>query len=184
MVGVVTLFTASGSLPRHQYVWVDGTFMGSEGWHPAVWFGLHSQPGRAWGCTILLECGAIYRDLPLHALAFQKEAGEWALPQAQNWDCYGWQFSLHAYDYLEGMSGLVRAGDLEVAATYLFTAIPVGDPYTHHPGQAKEFLFMRTEGGRITAQPTNRVLLRDASFTTHLEWPRLQRNETIYSCEK
>ena len=143
-VVVVTLFTASGSLPRHQYVWVDGTFMGSEGWHPAVWFGLHSQPGRAWGCTILLECGAIYRDLPLHALAFQPEVG----------------------------------------ATYLFTAIPVGDPYTHHPGQAKEFLFMRTEGGRITAQPTNRVLLRDASFTTHLEWPRLQRNETIYSCEK
>ena len=181
----MTLFTASGSLPRHQYVSVSGAFLGydADEWLPAVWFGLHSHPGRAWGCTVLLECGAVYRDLPPHALAFCDDPPPWTIKDAQTWDCYGSQFSLHIYDYLDGLDAIVRAADDELAADYLFTAIPVGDAYTHAPAQAKEFMFMRTQHGRLTIQPTNRVLFRDASFTTKLEWRKLRRSETVYSCE-
>jgi hypothetical protein len=77
----------------------------------------------------------------------------------------------------------VRAADAELAAEYLFTAIPVGDAYTHAPAQAKEFMFLRTAGGRLTIQPTNRVLFRDKSFTTVPRWLPLRRSEQIYSCE-
>jgi hypothetical protein len=44
-------------------------------------------------------------------------------------------------------------------------------------------MFMRTQHGRLTIQPTNRVLFRDASFTTKLEWRKLRRSEAVYSCE-
>ena len=62
---------ATGGLPEHQYVYIDSAFCasGPRRWLPAVWFGLVAYTGRAWGCTVLLESGAIYRNLPLHALA-------------------------------------------------------------------------------------------------------------------
>jgi hypothetical protein len=181
----MTLFTASGSLPRHQYVSVCGAFIGfgADEWFPAVWFGLHSHPGRAWGCTVLLESGAVYRDLPPHALAFCSDPDPWTIKDAQQWDCYSSQFSLHTYDYLDGLTAIVRAADAELGAEYLFTAIPVGDAYTHAPAQAKEFMFLRTDGGRLTIQPTNRVLFRDKSFTTVPRWLPLRRSESVYSCE-
>ena len=181
----MTLFTASGSLPRHHYVSVNGAFLGCDAdeWLPAVWFGLHSHPGRAWGCTVLLECGAVYRDLPPHALAFCSDPPPWTIKDAQTWDCYGSQFSLHIYDYLDGLTAIVRAADAELGAEYMFTAIPVGDAYTHAPAQAKEFMFLRTHCGRLTIQPTNRVLFRDKSFTTVPRWLPLRRSESVYSCE-
>ena len=57
--------TVTGQLPRHQYVWIDTNFTHKQphGFIPAVWFGLVSMPGRTWGCTVMLECGAIYRNL-------------------------------------------------------------------------------------------------------------------------
>ena len=64
------MYTGSGSLPHHVYCLVDRahTRGGLEGFEPCVWFGLRSYPARAWGCHVMLECGAVVRDLPLHAL--------------------------------------------------------------------------------------------------------------------
>jgi hypothetical protein len=126
--------SSSGSLPRHYYVWVDSSFLREHGtgYEPAVWFGLHSHPGRAWGCHVMLECGAFYRGLPPHSIAFSPDpaCADWALPQAQVWDCYGRDFSLLIYDYLDGLRVKVKGGE---AGEYLFTAVPQGDAFTHDP---------------------------------------------------
>lgn len=180
----MTLFTGSGSLPRHLYVKVDGAFLGLDTSQDAVWFGLHAHPGRAWGCTVMLESGAVYRNLPPHALVFGHAMVPWTLRQAQLWDCYGDQFSLHAYDYLDGLSAVARIDGQDVPCAYLFTAIPIGDPYTDEPEQGKEFMFLRTAGGRLTIQPTNRVLFRDKSFTRDTGWPRLRLSSAVWSCER
>jgi hypothetical protein len=178
------LFTASGSLPKHLYVYVDGSFVGAEGRIPAVWFGLHSHPGRAWGCTIMLQSGAVYRNLPPHAIAFREDVPDWTIQQAQLWDCYGVQFSLHAYDFLDGLDAIARISGDGVLCKYLFTAIPVGDAYTAEPSQDKEFMFLQTRGGRLTVQPTNRVLFIDASFTDkNPTWPSLPLQNAIYTSE-
>jgi hypothetical protein len=60
-----------GPLPKHRYVWIQPQAMGNHGWLRAVWFGLVSHPSRAWGCNVMLECGAIYRNVPLHQLALR-----------------------------------------------------------------------------------------------------------------
>jgi hypothetical protein len=162
----------SGGLPRHQYVWLDpeAVLAKPDGQPPmpAVWFGLQAIYGRAWGCHCLLECGAVFRNLPLHQLRHRPDASAgWSPGQAQEWDCYGERFSTLIYPYLDGLDCRARVGrgDEWHPGSYRFNAVPLADAYTQQPEQAKEFIFIALDNGRFTAQPSNRVLFADKSFT-------------------
>lgn len=177
---------ASGSLAHHQYVLVERAAIrrDGEGFEPAVWFGLHSHPGRVWGCHLLLECGAVYRNVPPHRIAFSEDAPAWDVQQAQLWDCYGRDFALHRYEYLSTLDGIARVRGEDVPVHYLFTAVPYGDGFSECPEQDKEFMFLRTTAGRLTIQPTNRVIFREISFTREPEWPRdMKVTREAHSCE-
>jgi hypothetical protein len=181
--------TFLGSLPKHQYVWVDTTFTHREpvGFAPAVWFGLVSHPGRMWGCNVLYENGAIYRNLPLHALAHRPDADkDWCAELSQRWNCYGTGWSATEYTYLKGYKCNARcAADVSVLGHYLFTVAPVGDGFSESPDQSKEFTFVKLINGRFTVQPTDYLLFEDRSFTHHnWEWPTCFKRQTeTYSCE-
>jgi hypothetical protein len=178
-------FSQSGQLPHHQYCFVDARFISSRtGFIPCVWFGLVSIPGRMWGCTIMLECGAVYRAVPPHALAFHPQPeSNWRCNESQRWDCYGREFSTIEYTYLRGVTAEVKAGGLLYRGEYLFTAIPIDDGFSRHPEQAKEFCFIKLNNGRLTIQPTDKVLFCDHSFVTP-EWPTdLKTTTEIFSCE-
>jgi len=177
-------YSLVGELPRHLYCCVDSRFTHSEpcGFVPCVWFGLVSFPGRLWGCTVMLESGAIYRNVPAHAIAFS-EAPEaaWTPEDSQAWDCYGERFTCLEYRYLSGLECRV----LDENGIYLFTAAPVGDGFSAYPDQAKEFCFIELDNGRLTIQPTNHVVFRERSFTDNrLEFPKgLKRQSDVWSCE-
>lgn len=185
----VTLYTLIGDLPRHHYVWVaPGAISHAKEPLRAVWFGLVSYPGRSWGCNVLLECGAVYRNVPAHALAFTEEAfrAAWAPADAQMWDCYGLGFTALEYAYLRELRCRVLIPDDagEAAGEYLFTVAPVGDGFSAVPEQAKEFQFIKLANGRLTVQPTDRVLFEEKSFTGKLEWPKhLRRQREVWSAE-
>lgn len=179
--------TYIGDIPKHQYVFVDTAYTHREpqGYLPAVWFGIVSYPGRAWGLNVMFENGAIYRCLPPHAIAYAIDAPEWAIYQAQTWDCYGEQFACHEYRYLSGLDCNVRAHGQEYMGNYLFTVAPVGDAFSAYPEQAKEFSFIRLHNDRLTIQPTNHLVFRERSFTTgDMAFPKgLNRQTDIWSCE-
>lgn len=179
----MTLYTASGELPQHKYVWVDKSFITRDetGFMPAVWFGITSDYGKMWGCHLLLKNGALYRTLPPHALAFRPDPEPiWTPADAQAWDCYGMQFSTIAYKYFGHMDCVTNKGH---KGTYLFTAIPIGDGFTAHPGQSKEFKFIELRNGRLTIKSTDMVLFDDKSFT-EMEWPKnFKRQSETYHCE-
>lgn len=178
-------YSQSGQIPHHQYCLVDASFISSRtGFVPCVWFGLVSIPGRMWGCTIMLECGAVYRTVPPHALAFEENPIPiWQPDNAQRWDCYGREFSTIEYTYLRGMEVIAKNCDGEFRGEYLFTAAPIDDGFSRHPEQAKEFCFIKLNNGRITIQPTDKVLFIDPSFVTP-EWPTdLKTTTETYSCE-
>lgn len=184
------MHTSIGSLPKHQYVFVDTKFTlrRSEGFMPAVWFGLVSHPGRVWGCNLLLENGAIYRNVPLHALAHtepKKCDRDWPAGKAQHWDCYGYGWTASEYTYLKGVSCMAQCLADEIFGTYLFTVAPIGDGFSEVPEQAKEFTFVKLRNNRFTVQPTDRILFSDTSFTNHdWSWPRnFKRQTETYSCE-
>lgn len=186
----MTLMTGSGSLPAHVYCLVDRRYTRTDAdglqpqLEPCVWFGLRSYPGRAWGCHVLLECGAMVRDLPLHALAHGlRPQGSWSVQQAQTWDCYGLQWSAHRYEYLQGLEAQVKCGQV-MRGDYLFTVVPIGDAFTAEPEQAKEFSFFALNNGRFTAQPTNHVLFEERSFTSSGDWPtNIRLQSTVWAAE-
>ena len=192
-VGVVVAVIHSliGPLPRHLYVYVDTRFTGRTAecparYQPAVWFGLVSTPGRMWGCTVLLENGAVYRNLPPHALAMSWHPDDpWTAQDAQTWDCYGTDFSAVEYPYLAGLRCLAKTGATTFKGRYLFSIAPVGDGFSAQPEQAKELHFLELENGRLTIQPTDRVVYQEKSFTTGLlAFPKGLRPQTeVYRCE-
>jgi hypothetical protein len=163
------MYSGSGNLPHHIYCYVDSTLIrkGGRGFEPCVWFGLHSHPGRAWGCHVLLECGAVYRGLPPHAIAFKENPEPWTLREAQVWDCYGSRFSTIEYDFLGALPVKTKAGN---TGRYLFTVVPLEDGYTEDPSQSKEFMFCELENGRLAIMPTNMLLFEDDSFV-EAQWP-------------
>lgn len=183
----MTLCTGSGNLPQHVYCFVESRFVRSgepSGFERCVWFGLRAFAGRAWGAHVMLECGAIVRDLPLHALAQHADAAPWTPANAQHWDCYGEQFSVVRYTYLQGLEAHVRCDNEEHLGVYLFTVCPMHDAYSAEPEQSKEFKFVALGNGRFTAQPTNRILFIERSFTNGTGWPvNIQRQSAIWSCE-
>ena len=180
--------TLVGELPRHIYCYVDSTFTHKEphGFLPCVWFGLVSYPGRVWGCTVMLECGAIYRNVPAHAIAFRPwPAQPWNASEAQTWDCYGEDFTVLEYKYLAGLECKAKTISGEFEGQYLFTAAPIGDGFSAYPEQAKEFCFIELDIGRLTIQPTDKVVFRERSFTDNkLEFPKgMRRQDYIFSAE-
>lgn len=180
-------YTLVGELPRHIYCFVDSSITHGEpkGLLPCVWFGLVSYPGRMWGCTVMLESGAVYRNIPAHGIAFNNWAGDWEPESAQTWDCYGERFTTIEYRYLSGLDCRVKTSSGPYDGQYLFTAAPVGDGFSAYPEQAKEFCFIELNNGRLTVQPTNHVVFRERSFTDNkLEFPAgIKRQTEVHSCE-
>lgn len=181
----MTLCTGSGSLPVHQYCFVQPNAIGEHGWLPVAWFGLSSYPGRTWGCHVLLECGAIYRNVPLHQLASRQTEIDWLPAHGQTWDCYGHEFSVLEYNFLRTRGAIARLRDgSQHGGKYLCTIVPLGDAWSTHPDQGKEFTLIALDNGRYTAQPTDRVLFEDVSFTRKIEWPTwLKRQTQTWSAE-
>lgn len=188
----------SAPLLKHLYVYVNTEFTHKDpiGFIPAVWFGLRANPGCIWGCHVLFENGACYRNVPIHALRFGAKGGikgilqNWTPKEAQKWDCYGSDFSLVNYTYLEPLECVCRIGsDIFPGGEYLFTVVPCGDGYSEEPEQNKEFTFVALQHGPIRVAPTNMVLFRDRSFTTEMEesvreFPRDLKIQTEkWSCE-
>jgi hypothetical protein len=185
------IYSKIAPLPRHLYCWVDSRFTHEEpiGFVEAMWVGLTSIPGRTWGVSVLLrDGGALYRNLPPHAIYFHDpqekfRPPKWEIHQAQLWDCYSYHFTLLRNDHL--CLGLrAKVGDDVLSGEYLFSAAHLLDGYSDSPDQDKEFIFAKLDNGRLTIQPTNRVVFTDNSFTLPTDsLPRLKLSEVIYSCE-
>ena len=188
------LNTLVGALVTHRYVWADTAYthreVQSPRYQPAVWFGLVSMPGRMWGCTVMLESGAVYRALPPMAITFSPapvDDDDWDMwpKRSQEWDCYGTGFAVVEYPYLTGLRCLAKADTIVRPGEHLFSVAPVGDGFSAVPEQAKEFHFIELDNHRLTIQPTNRLVYEETSFTAKpMAFPSgLQRQTDVYSCE-
>lgn len=180
------IYSGAGPLPRHTYCYVQPHTFGNDDWLRVAWFGLVSHPGRTWGCHVMLECGAVYRNVPLHRLTHKitTTSMDWRPSDSQTWDCYGHHFSVVEYPFLEAVPVRVKLrSKVELTGRYMFTAIPMLDGFSLEPEQSKEFYFIRLDNGRFTAQPTNHILVQDKSFITTSEWPRLERQTETWSVD-
>lgn len=178
--------THAAPLPRHLYVHADRSAMSqgqANGFEECMWIGLNAVPHRAWGCTVILSCGAMYRNLPLSALAVDRTGSEqpWSVCDAQRWDCFGWEFTTIAYPALLELDCSVWLPTRRhwMAGSYLFTAEFYGDAYSMEPSQTKAHHFIELANGRIGSYPGNNILWNEPSFhgqphTTKPEWLKVQ----------
>jgi len=183
------------SLPRHRYIGVHASFVLKDAAHdhrllPAVWWGVSVTPGRMLGCHVLLECGALVVDLPLHALnadPTQLVAPRPLLPsQTAVWDMYGWEAELFAPTMLEDATvTLLDMGDLTDLQGRLWFAVDhVRDGYSMAPGQHKHLWVVAVKAhGYLVQVPQDHLLVDDPSFTVSGAPPRIQRQERIYRAE-
>jgi len=171
-------------LPAHQYVEVDRKFLSRgerDGWEEAVWFAVSAVPHRAWGLTVLLKCGAIYRGLPPHAIVLDPvgKVIDWKLEEAQRWDCFGYDFTCHRHAYLRELdcSAYIFPDRRWLPGSYLFTADFYDDAYSLEPSQTKSSHFIALDNGRLAVLPGNNLLWEEASFTRAQDkpsWLRVQ----------
>jgi hypothetical protein len=180
-------YTKIGALLTHRYIWVDSQYTHAEpcGLVEAMWVGLTAIPGRAWGINVILrDGGALYRNIPPHAVAFGEDAFPyWDIKDAQLWDCYSYGFTILQSPILRGLEVIVTWKDKVLYGEYMFSVTHLHDGWSDSPDQDKEFIFVKLNNGRLTIQPTNRVRFIDHSFTTN-ELPKLKLQETVYSCEQ
>jgi hypothetical protein len=182
---------AVGNIPNHQYIWIDSQFTHKDpiGFIPAVWFAMNSVVGRTWGIHVMLESGAFFRNLPPQAISFTHNPQEsnWTAQDAQKWDCYSQNWTSIQYEYLSGLTCKAVIDDNRtLMGSYLFSVCPLDDGFTAYPEQAKEFMFIALDNGRLTIQPTNRVVFQDKSFTVNpdMSIPKgLKVSKEIYSVE-
>lgn len=180
-------YTKIGALPTHRYIWVDSAFTHEEpvGLVEAMWVGLTAIPGRAWGINVILrDGGALYRNIPPHAVAFAWDAvSRWEIGQAQLWDCYSYGFTVLQNPILRGLEVSVKVRDAVLLGEYLFSTTHLHDGWSDTPEQDKEFIFVQLNYGRLTIQPTNRVRFIDRSYITD-KLPKLKLQTEIHSCEE
>lgn len=172
-------------LPYHLYVTIDENVISTKetGSQKAVLFSLQPNIGSIFGGHVLLECGAVYRNIPLNAMTVdinQLDSDRninnqtWTSQHLQTWDCYSENYNVIEYNYLRGLATKAKGPNNEnLYGVYKFTIIPKGDGFSRYLNQAKELVFCHHEKtGRIFIRTTDTILFEEKSFTTNIEWPK------------
>jgi hypothetical protein len=182
-------------LPKHRYVWVDDAFVAREPEGkllPAVWFGISSHPGRAFGCHVLLECGATVIDLPLHCLRWKENAplveSEDELSESVAWDSFGWHAEIFESSYLAGLDVRVLNNthtEFVAHATAWFAIDWLNNGWSDYPEQHKWLWVVAAKDGRLMAVPQDKLLFEEVSFTDDVAFPNggIKRQTQIWSAE-
>lgn len=158
----------NGGFKRWIYGYVEGWGFGRPEvkLHPCVIFGVQCRPNRALGFHILLEGGAIYSTVPIHALRHREVQVHPPIHTRQVWDCFGFDFSLTEFPYLreQYLSVINVPGQPEIGGRYWTSLQFYNDGFSETPEQAKLFHFVLLDDGTIGCYPNTNVIVEDGSF--------------------
>ena len=153
-------------------------------------FGLASIAGRALLFHAIMENGAIFYRLPIHAF-LQRGYKIYEVPRArldelELWNCFSYYPAVTTFDILGGQSGKYLGKDKKwYKGHYLFTidfAHPesniVDTDHSEIPHEHKCAHILALENGNYAAQPNNRVIWSIPSFTVKDEIPYDWKTQT------
>lgn len=134
--------------------------------HPCVIFGVQCRPNRALGFHVLLEGGAIYSTVPIHALRHRNVNVQPSLHSRQVWDCFGYCFILTEFPYLrEQYVSVINVPESgENGGRYWVSLQFYNDGFSETPEQAKLFHLILLDDGTIGFYPNTNIIVEDASF--------------------
>jgi len=157
-----------------------------------VVFGLASVYGRALGFHGITEQGAQIARMPISALVHKEHEPHLPLHYLQLWDCFSYDVSVHAFDYLHLMRCKAILRDRQIFdGHYLFTVDWCGNPDSEDPGEGghKNAHILALDCGCYAALPNNRIIWHEPSFLTDPvqpekgEKPEYLTNSHVWKCE-
>jgi len=178
---------SSGShanLPFHLYVNVKNSFLGPgmpEGVTPGIWHGVYSREAQVLMCHVLLESGANWSGLPLHAMSTTHDfrfSSEHLMP----WGAMGTETVVWSSRYLHGLACEVHA---PIAAPGRHTGLVVdwADGFSRYPQEHKPLNLVLLEAGQFALLPNNYLTYKDAHFVdpdARANLKHYRRGETVY----
>jgi hypothetical protein len=172
------------NLPFHLYVNVDNRFLGPNmppGTTPAIWHGVYARPYQTLYCHVLLESGAHWSGLPLHALSTTQDfslARENLMP----WGSMGDETEAWHANYMEGLRCSVHApfkGD----GRHTGIIIDWTDGFSRYPAEHKPLSLVHLDTGQFALLPNNYLMFEDAHFVelkARENTKHYSRGETVY----
>ena len=169
------------NLPYHFYVNVDNKFLGPnmpDGTTRGLWHAVYGRPYQLLLCHVVLETGAHWSGLPLHALSMTDDFSidhHSLMP----WKVMGEDMDVIKFEHLEGLSVKTKSG------TGRHTGIIVDwkDGYSRYQEEHKPLNLVALSKGQFALQPNNYCLFEDSHFvdSSKKEQTKLyRRGEDIY----
>ena len=170
-----------GNLPYHIYVNVDNKFLGPnmpEGTTAGLWHGVYGREYQLLLGHVLLESGAHWSGLPLHAMSTTTDFSvdhETLMP----WKVMGEDMDVVHFTYLKGLLVETKAGK----GRHTGIIIDWKDGYSEYQQEHKPLNLVNLHSGQFALQPNNYCRFTDAHFTREGAKENLKhylRGEDIY----
>lgn len=189
------MYSLTASLPKHYYGNVHRSFITNHtvmaGWERCIIHAVSCRPAQVLTFSILLENGAQYRGVPIHALVLgqdpQQHFPEVLTPeQHQVWGCFGTEFSIIPMTLLQHLPAQWRgpAGEVYTGRGLGYAIEFHDDGYSAAPQQDKSFNLLVSDRGQLAAMPNNRIRWYENSFTDWSLPIHLRVNHKTYFAER
>lgn len=175
------------ALPYHLYVNVDNAHLGPnmpKGTTAGLWHGVHSREGQMLMCHVMLDTGAHWSGLPLHALSTSDVyyTPAWVMP----WFAMGEHILATSLPYLEGLKANPMCEPLRstlLSGRHTGIVIDWADGYSRYPQEHKPLNLIAMNNGPFVLLPNNYATYTDKHFTDPTKQDHLQyyrRNDQVY----
>lgn len=161
---------------------------------PCMVFAVCSIPSRAPMFHFMMEDGAVWWRMPVHAFCWKEDAEPMELDELVLWDSFSYYVSVTTFNAIKyNKVRYISRRKKEYEGEYLFTLDwAMESPeypdtgFSEEPGQHKCGHFIKLDNGNYAIQPNNRVRFHDPSFATKPNTTLIERklNTHIFSVEQ
>ena len=183
-VGEGLFLNRHASLPFHLYVNVRNDFLGAampHGTTAGIWHGVYARESQALMCHVLLESGANWSGLPLHALSTTQDFSM-GHDDLMPWGSMGASTEVWHARYMDGLACDVHS-PFKASGRHTGIVIDWSDGFSRYPQEHKPLNLIHLDSGQFTLLPNNYATYRDAHFVSEESKANLRhyrRGETIY----
>lgn len=172
------------SLPFHFYVNVNNKFLGPnmpEGVTKAIWHGIYCREYQTLSCHVLLESGAHWSGLPLHAISCTDDfryGPEMLMP----WGGMGEDIEAVFMPFLEGLEASVLR-PIKEEGRHTGLVIDWKDGYSRYPSEHKPLSLIQLNSGQFCLLPNNYVIYKEKHFIQEAAKENIKhykRGEEVY----
>jgi len=157
------------NLPYHLYVFVDNKYLGlNDGYTQGIWHAVFAREGEVLLSHVLLETGAHWTGLPLHAIHHTPNPVSKKVGHLQPWGNMGTNIDVFMMKHLEGIEVEYFQHNIKGVATGI--TIDWYDGFSRYPEQHKPLHLTALEDGNYYLLPNNYLRWYDPSFTDEKKW--------------